>query len=96
MLGVRADRVDHEVKSFGAVDLARYAVSHVGLDELGFGEVIESVDALRVAVLQQEHRILRVFRPCEQEQVIGAEVEHGRGEERRWEISAPSAAPLRG
>ena len=63
MLGVRADRFDHEVKSVGAVDLARYAIGHIGLDELGFCEVIEPVDALRVAVPQQEHRILRVFRP---------------------------------
>ncbi|HEX2239078.1 MAG TPA: hypothetical protein VHJ19_12315 [Gammaproteobacteria bacterium] len=76
MFGVRADRVDNEVQSVGTVDLARYAIGHVGLDELGFGEVIEPVDTLRIAVLQQEHRIIREFRPCEQEKMIGAEVEH--------------------
>ena len=81
VFGVRPDRFDHEVEFVGAVDLARYAVGHVGPDELGFGEVIEPVNALRVAVLQQEHRARRVFRPREQEQMIGAEVEHG-GEKR--------------
>ena len=77
VFGVRPDRIDHEVKFVGAVDLARYAVSHIGLDELGFGEVIEPVNALRVAVLQQEHRARTVIRPREQEQMIGAEIEHG-------------------
>ena len=51
VLGVQPDRFDHEVEFVGAVDLARYAVSHVGLDEQGFGEVIEPVNALRVEVL---------------------------------------------
>ena len=76
VLGVEADRFDHEVKAVGAVDLARYAVGHSGPDELGFGEVIEPVGALRVTVLEQEHRVRRIFRPREQEQMIGAEVEH--------------------
>jgi hypothetical protein len=35
---IQADRFDYEVKFVGAVDLARYAVGHVGPDELGFGE----------------------------------------------------------
>ena len=78
VFGVRPDRVDHEVKFIGAVDLARYAIGHVGPDELGFGEVIEPVNALRVAILQQEHCTRRVFRPREKEQMIGAEVEHGK------------------
>ena len=78
MFGVRPDRVDHEEQFVGAVDLARYTISHVGPDELGFGEVIEPVNALRVAILQQEHRARTVFRPREQEQMIGAEVEHGK------------------
>ena len=34
--GVRPNRFDHEVEFVGTVDLARYAVSHIGLDELGF------------------------------------------------------------
>ena len=63
MFGVRPDRVDHEVEFVGTVDLARYAIGHVGPDELGFGEIVEPVNALRVAILQQEHSIVRVFRP---------------------------------
>ena len=65
MFGVRPDRIDHEVEFVGAVDLARYAISHIGPDELSFGEVIEPVNALRVAILQQEHRARTVFRPGE-------------------------------
>ena len=61
VFAVRPDRFDHEVEFVGAVDFARYAISHIGLDELGFGEVIQPVNTLRVAVLQQEHRVLRVF-----------------------------------
>ena len=77
MFGVRPYRVDHEVEFIGAVDLARYAVRLVRRDELGFGEVVQTINALGVAVLHQEHRARTVFRPREQEQVIGAEVEHG-------------------
>ena len=78
VFGVRPDRVDHEVEFVGAIDLARHAIGHVGPDELGFGEVIEPVNALRVAILQQKHRARRVFRPREKEQMVGAKVEHGK------------------
>src|ERR1035441_7074748 len=78
VFGVRPDRFDHQVESTGAVDLARYAVRHVRRDEQGFGEVVQAIDALGVAVLHQEHRARTVFRPREQEQMIGAEVEHWR------------------
>ena len=105
MFGVEADRFDHEIEFVGAVDFARYTVSHTGLDELSFCEVIEPVNPLRVVVLEQEHRARTVLRPREQEQVIGAEVEHeGRIEEERRGGNQsgdqadlrPSAAPLRG
>jgi hypothetical protein len=76
MLGVEADRFDHQVEFIGTVDFTRDAISHVGLYTLGFAEVIERVNPLRVAVLQQEHCIRRMFRAREQEQMIGAEVEH--------------------
>jgi hypothetical protein len=76
MLGVEADRFDHEVQFVGAIDLARYAVGHSGPNELGFAEVIESVNTLRVAILEQEHCAGTIFRPREQEQMMGAEVEH--------------------
>ena len=97
VLGVRPDRIDHEVEFVGAVDLARYAVSHIGPDELGFSKVIEPVNALHVAILQQEHRARTIFRPREQEQMIGAEVEHGRNKKQRAGKALRSlAAPLRG
>ena len=94
MFRVRADRFDDEVESVGAVDLARYAVGHVGPDELGFGEVIEPVDSLRIAVLHEEHGIRRVFRPRDQEEMIGAEVEHGGEKGRKANLPPASAAPL--
>ena len=82
MFGVRPGRFDHQVEFIGAVDLARYAVRLIRRDELGVGEVVQSINALGVAVLHQQHRTRTVFRPREQEQVIGAEVEHGkRGED---------------
>jgi hypothetical protein len=58
VFGVRPDRFNHEVEVIGAVDLARYAVGHSGPDELGFGEVMEPVNALRVEVLQRGSPIL--------------------------------------
>ena len=76
MLGVETDRFDHEIEFVGTVDFARDAISHIGLHALSFAEVIEPVNPLRVAVLQQEHRMRRIFRPQEEEQMIGAEVEH--------------------
>ena len=83
MLGVQPDRLDHQVEFVGAVDLARYAVVLAWREELGFGEVIQPINALRVVVLHQEHRTRSVFRPREQEQMIGAEVEHGRRRDER-------------
>jgi hypothetical protein len=95
--GVRPDRFDHEVEFVGAVDFARYAVGHIGPDEQSFAEVMEPVNALRVEVPQQKHRARRVLRPREQEQMIGAEVEHGRNKKRRAGMALrPLAAPLRG
>lgn len=82
MFRVQADRLDHEIEFVGAVDLARYAVSHFGLDELGFGEVIEPVNPLRVAVAHEEHGVRWVFRRRDEQEMIGAEVEH-RGEKER-------------
>jgi hypothetical protein len=74
VVGVRADRVDHEVQSVGAPDHARFPIGHDGLDELGFDEVMESIEALRVAVIQQDHRERRVFRPREQEWLAQASI----------------------
>jgi hypothetical protein len=83
MLGVEADRFDHEVEFVGAVDFACDAISHIGLHTQSFAEVIEPVNPLRVAIPQQEHCIRRMFRPRENEQMIGAEVEH-----KRWRQGA--------
>lgn len=77
MLRVFANRFDDEEQSAGAVDLAGYAVGHSGPDEPAFGKVMKPVDAQRVAVLQKKHDARGVFRPRDQEQVIGAEIEHG-------------------
>jgi hypothetical protein len=74
---VQADGFDHEVEFVGAIDLARYAVGHVGPDELGFREVVESINSPCIAVLHEEHGIRRIIRPRDQNEVIGAEVEHG-------------------
>jgi hypothetical protein len=65
VFGVGADRFEHEVEFVGTVDFSRYTVSHTGLDELGLCEVIEPVNALRVAVLEQDHRARTIFRPRE-------------------------------
>ena len=58
-----ANRFDYQIESVGAVDLARYTVGHTGPDELGFGEVIEPVNPLRIAVLHEDHGVRRIFRP---------------------------------
>jgi hypothetical protein len=93
---LQADRLDDEIEFIGAVDLARHAVGHIGPDELGFGEVIEPVNPLRVAVLHEEHGIRRIFRPRDQDEVIGAEVEHAEQKGREPKLPPASAAPLWG
>ena len=100
VFGVRPDRFDHQIEFIGAVDLAPYAVRLIRRDKLGFGEVIQTINALGVAVLHQKHRARTVFHPREQEQMIGAEVEHWRNGGIKPEAGvatpAPVAAPLRG
>jgi hypothetical protein len=61
--GIEQYRFDHAVASMGAIDSARYAIRHIGLDGRGFDKVVNLVDALRVAVLEQGHRVWRVCRP---------------------------------
>jgi hypothetical protein len=90
---VQADRFDHEVKFIGAVDLARHTVGHAGPDEVGFGEVIEPVNPLCIVVLHEEHGVGRVFRPRDQNEMIGAEVKHG-SNGRESDVPPVSAAPL--
>ena len=70
--GVRPDRFDHQVGSIGAVDLARCEVRPIGRDKLGVGEVVQTIDALGVAVLHQEHRARPILRPRELDQLAQA------------------------
>jgi hypothetical protein len=44
---------------------------------VGFGEVMQPIDTLGVAVEHQQHRARSVLLPREQEEMIGAEVKHG-------------------
>ena len=71
MSGVRRDRFDHQVE-FGAVTHTRYTVRLIRRDELGFVEVVQTINALGVAVLHQEHRARPTFRPRELDQLAQA------------------------
>ena len=77
MFGVRFDRFDHQVKFVGTVDFTKDAVGLIGQDALGFGEVVEPVKAVGIAVFHEEHRALGTFGAGEQDEMIGAEVKHG-------------------
>jgi hypothetical protein len=77
VLGVGPDRFDHQVEFIGTVDFARQAIGLARHEVVGFGEVMEAIDTLGVAVKQQQHRTRPVLLPREQEEMIGAEVEHG-------------------
>ena len=70
--GVRPDRFDHQVEFIGAVNHTRYAVRLIRRDELGCGEVVQTINALCVAVLHQEHCVRPVFRPRELDQLAQA------------------------
>lgn len=78
MLGVGLDRFDYEIQAIGTVDLAGDAVGLTRLHANGLGEVMEPIDALRVAIKDEQHRAGAMLRPLKQEQMIGAEVEHKR------------------
>jgi transcriptional regulator len=43
VLGIKADRFDHDIEFAGTVDFARDAMSHVGLHALSFAEIIELI-----------------------------------------------------
>ena len=82
MLGIWLEGFDHEIELIGAVDFARDAVGLAGLQMEGFSEVVEPIDALRVAVKNIEDRARAVLRPLEQEEMVGGEVEHGKNQKR--------------
>jgi hypothetical protein len=66
VFGARQDRADHEVQFVGDIDFASYAKGRAVPDELSCDKVMP-VNALRVAILQQERLARRAFRPREQE-----------------------------
>src|SRR5215471_13943020 len=97
VLVVRLDGLDHEIEFVGAVDLPGDAVVFAWRNDSGFGEVIQTVNPSSRVVFHDEHSTAFAFRPREQEEVIGAEVEHGlRGKDGDGSRSsrAPLAAPL--
>jgi hypothetical protein len=105
MLGVGLDGFDYEIQPVGAVDFAKDAVGLIGQDALGFGEVIQAVEAVGIEVFHDEHRALATFRAGEQRQVISAEVKHekssqaekgsGVGRRRKSERACLSPPPQR-
>jgi hypothetical protein len=88
VVAVRLDGLDHEIEFIGAVDLPGHAVILVWCDEVGFGEVVQAIDPADRVIFHEEHNTGAVFHPREQEQRIGAEVEHG-GEDREREPQFP-------
>jgi hypothetical protein len=72
VLGVRPDRFDHQVEFTGAVDVARITLRLIRRDELGFVEVVQTMNALGVADLHQEHRARPKTRPRELDQLAQA------------------------
>ena len=77
MFVVRLDRLDDEIEFVGAVDLPGDAVVFVWRNDSGFGEVIQPVNPSGGVVFHDEHNTAFAFRPREQDEMIGAEVEHG-------------------
>jgi hypothetical protein len=77
VFAVQLDRLDNQVNGIHTVDLARHAVGMTWDGAEAFGEVEQSIYAPSVAIEHEQQRTRAIFRPREQEQVIGAEVKHG-------------------
>jgi hypothetical protein len=88
VLGIRLDGLDNQVEFVGAIDFPRDAVVLTRCGCVGFGEVMQPIDAACRVISHEQDSTGAVFHPREQEQVIGAEVEH-RGED----LSAGAGAP---
>ena len=86
MFRVHLDGLHNQVQFVRAVHFARHAVVLVWRDPEGSCEVVEAVDPARGVISHEELDTRAVFRPREQEQMIGAEVKHRREQERepRW------------
>ena len=89
VLGIRLDGLDNQVQFVGAVDLPRNAVILARCGCVGFGEVMQPIDAVCRVIPHEQDGTGAVFHPREQDQVIGAEVEH-QGEDRRAGAEAPA------
>ena len=76
MFRVGPDRFDHQVECIDAVDLACHTIGPIRHEAQAFGEVEQAIHALGVAIEHDEHGARSVFRPGEEKQMIGAEVEH--------------------
>jgi hypothetical protein len=72
VLGVRPDQLDHQVELTGAASVARFTLRLIRRDELGCGDAVQTVNALGVAVLHQEHRARPKARPRELDQLAQA------------------------
>ena len=97
MFAARLDGLDHEITFLGTVDLPGHAVILAWREDVGFGEVVQPINPSRRVVSHDEHNTGAVFRPLEQDEIIGAEVEHRRRTgEREPQLPHPLAAPLRG
>jgi hypothetical protein len=81
VFGVWLDRLDYQVEFVGAVDLPEYAVVLARCGRVGFGEVMQAINTACRVIPHQQDNTGAVFRPREQKQMIGAEVEHRRGPE---------------
>src|SRR5712692_12128566 len=70
------------------------------IEAKAFGEVEQAIHTPSVVVQHDQHHARSVFRPRDQEQVIGAEVEHGWGQKTEGagarKPPPASAAPLWG
>src|SRR5205814_2172701 len=88
---VRSDGFDHEIEfAGGAVDFPEDAVVLAWPDGLGFCEVIEPVNPSRRVIFHDEHNTASAFFPREQNEAIGADVEH---EKRKQDLEAGAEAP---
>lgn len=76
MFGVQLDGIDHQVEFVGTIDLSRDAIVMARSRPLRFGEVMEPINAACRVVFHEQDDTGWIFRPREQKQMIGAEVEH--------------------
>ena len=77
VLVVRPDGFDDEIELVRAVDLPEHAVVLARREDVGFAEVVQAVNATCRIVSHDEHSTGAAFPAREQEQMIGAEIEHG-------------------